>query len=66
MITKWRLYSRNIIENGNMGRSVALNNGNCVLEVLAVGTVATCWQEEEKIVKQYDYEGENNGGRWYD
>jgi hypothetical protein len=63
MITKWRLYSRNIIENGNMGRSVALNNGNCVLEVLAVGTVATCWQEEEKIVNHYDSDGEITGVR---
>jgi hypothetical protein len=61
MITKWRLHYTNYIENGNLGRSDALSGRNCILETVAVGTVVTTWQEEERIVNHFDSDGEITG-----
>lgn len=48
MITKWRLNTRAVIRDGNLGRgSDILQGKDVILEVFSKGTAATGWEEIE-------------------
>ena len=48
MITKWRLNTRAVIRDGNLGRSADILQGKeVILEVFSKGTAATGWEEVE-------------------
>lgn len=48
MITKWRLNTRAVIRDGNLGRgSDVLQGKEVILEVFSKGTAATGWEEIE-------------------
>ena len=56
MITKWRLNTRAVIRDGNLGRGADVLKGqDVILEVFSKGTVATGWEEVE--TKHTDEEG---------
>jgi hypothetical protein len=48
MITKWRLNTRAVIKDGNLGRGAdTLQGKDIILEVFSKGTAATGWEEVE-------------------
>jgi len=54
MITKWRLSNKSFVESGSLGRTEALTAGACFVEMVAIGTIATSWQEVDKLVNHYN------------
>jgi hypothetical protein len=48
MITKWRLNTKAVIKDGNLGRGAdTLQGKDIILEVFSKGTAATGWEEVE-------------------
>jgi hypothetical protein len=59
MITKWRLNTRAVIRDGNLGRGAdTLQGKDVILEVFSKGTAATGWEEVES--RHTDEEGVSN------
>lgn len=48
IITKWRLNTRGVLRDGNLGRAADILRGKeVILEVFSKGTVVTSWEEIE-------------------